>query len=263
MNRVTILLVSANAGTIIYSPRAKRRNIIIASTLIVVLAISLVTGLIVFYHQPSTRKPAPTKLNVNVSACQTNILQGGNLFAEVNVTSKGKAENVTLSCESSSSWFHCSFEPAKGTSNFTSWLAISVPDSTPTGNYSAIVTASGGGAIENATCIFSVVNASALSPYVIVTGTVSADNEVALTTVILDQIQFTDTQTDAITTVDLFGAGAHYASGEYSVVLQNEQIYDVTVTVSWGGAFTFDAGNLYVYAPAGNSTMHQDFSVWF
>jgi hypothetical protein len=263
MNRVTILLVIANAGTMVYSACAKRRNIIIASTAIVVLAISLVTGLIVFYHQPSTPKPAPTKLNVNVSACQTNILQGGNLLAEVNVTTKGKAENITLSCESGSSGFHYSFDPAKGTSNFTSWLAISVPDSTPTGNYSLIVTASGDGAIENASCIFSVVNASALSPDVIVTGTVSAENEVAMTTVILDQIQFIDTQTGAITTIDLFGAGAHFASGEYTVVLQNEHIYDVTVTVSWGGAFTFDAGNLYVYAPEGNSTMHQDFSVGF
>jgi len=228
----------------------KRRNNMIATIIIVVLVFSSVTGLIVFYHQPSTPKPTPRQLNVNVSIDHTNVLQGGSLLAGVNVTSIGNSENITLGCDAGSSGIGCSFEPAMGTSNFTSTLTMNVPDSTPTGNYTLVVTASGDGAAANASCVISVVGANVLSPNVTVSGTASG----SLGQTTLTQIQFVDTQTGA-TIVD------NTPSGMYSVTLQNEHIYLVTLKVSgpFGQPHTYDGGDLYVYAPAGNNTMRQDF----
>jgi hypothetical protein len=229
----------------------KHRNIMIASMIIVGLVISLIAALIIFY-QPSTPKPTPTKLNVNISMNNSNVLQGGNLLGQVYVSVIGNAGNLTLGYDACSSGVGCSFEPAMGTSNFTSTLTMNVPDSTPTGNYTLVVTASGDGAAANASCVISVVGANVLSPNVTVSGTASG----SLGQTTLTQIQFVDTQTGA-TIVD------NTPSGTYSATLQNEHIYLVTLKVSgpFGQPHTYDGGNLYVYAPAGNTTMRNDFFV--
>jgi type II secretory pathway pseudopilin PulG len=108
----------------------RRRNLMVVTVIIVVL---VVASLIVFYRQPTTDQSI-TKLSVNVSLNQTEVIRGNNLQAQVNLTSIGKAENITLSSNTGSSGVNCTFEPARGISNFTSILTVYVPDSTPTGS---------------------------------------------------------------------------------------------------------------------------------
>ena len=95
-----------------------------------------------------------------MSLNQTNVIQGNNLQAQVNVTTNGTPENIALSSNTGSSGINCTFEPSWVTSNFTSTLTMSVPDSTPTGNYTITVTALGGGQEENASCVVSVLSAN-------------------------------------------------------------------------------------------------------
>jgi len=232
----------------------KRRNVIIASIVIVMLVVSSIATLIILY-QPSKAKHTPTSLNLSISTNQTNVIQGNSLQAKVNVTSIGNPENVTLGSDAGSSGINCTFEPVIGTSNFTSTLTMNVPNSTPTGNYSIIVTASGGGAVENASCRVSVLSAT-----VAVSGTVWAGGFLNFN-VGLNYIEFIDNQTYAKTVV---GLPSPYPETEaaiepYTVILQNEHTYQVTVSVSLTGptgtTYTFAAVNFYVYAPAGNNTI--------
>lgn len=147
------------------------------------LIASSITVLIVFSEQST---PAPLILNVSLN--KTEVIQGNNLQVEVSVASS-HYENVTLGTEPGSSGLNCTFETATGISNFTSLLTLGVPDSTPTGNYSVAVTASGGGTKENSTSIVSV-----LSAKVIVSGTLNVLYPV--------QINFADLQTNLTTTFD-------------------------------------------------------------
>ncbi len=235
----------------------KQRNIIIASVIIVVLVVSSIAGLIVFYHQPST-KPKPTQVNVNVAMNQTNVIQGSNLQAEVNVTSIGNSENVTLGSNTGSSGIQCRFEPSTGKSNFTSTLTLSVPDTTPTGNYTVTVTATGNKEAENASYVISVLSAT-----VTVSGTVNISALAAVGISSLSQIQFTDTQTDSTVAYSFPSSYPPVATndiGTYSVTLQNEHTYNITLVYFWGitGAipkYTADDGNFTVFAPAGNSML--------
>ena len=232
----------------------KQRNIIIASIIIVVLIISSITTWIILY-EPSKVKQVPTSLNLHVSLNQSNVLQGNNLQAEVNVTLIGKAENITLGSNVGSSGIVCSYDPATDTSNFTSLLTINVPDSTPTGNYTIFVTASSGGALENASCSISV-----LSSTIAVSGTVGAGGFLNFN-VGLNYIEFIDNQTNVKTVVGLPSPYpvTTWASSTYSVILQNEHTYQVTASVNvlepTGITYTFAAVTFYVYAPAGNNTI--------
>ena len=141
---------------------------------------------------------------------------------------------------------------------------MNVPDSTPSGNYSITVTASGGGAKENAAYVISALSANELSPNVTVSGTVDAGGFVGFG-VRLNQIEFVDNQKNSLTVVSLpsnYANGNPYvASGSYSVILQNEHTYHVIASVFWGPVnqevtpYTFDGGYLYVYVPAGNTTI--------
>ncbi len=230
----------------------KQENMTIAVIVIAVLVISSV-AVIIFYYQPSVEKQTSTSLDLRVSFNQTNVIQGNNLQAEVDVTSKGNLENVTLSGDTGDSGLGCSFEPATGASNFMSVLTVHVPDSTPTGNYSLTVTASRGEAVENASCIVSVLSANV---------EVSGRLEVYLVYPdgYLDSVQFQDAQTKAIYTVTFPFISIDNSASDYSITLQNEHTYNVTVSfnqgigdIEFGG--TYYAGSLYVYAPAGNSTI--------
>lgn len=227
-----------------------QRNIISAFIIIVVLVISSMSTFIIFY-QPLTAKRTPTQLDVTVSMNQTNVVEGSNLEAEVNVTSIGNHENITLGSYSSRG-IQCSFEPATSTSNFTSILTMSVPDSIPTGDYSVIVTASSGKDVENASYIVSILSAN-----VTVSGSVAGRSLVGFR-VGLSQINFIDTQTTATI---VFNLSSTNPSG-YSVTLQNEHTYNVSLNYyvytlggEKGNSFTSYATNSNFYAPAGNSTI--------
>ena len=237
----------------------KRKNIIIASIVIVVLVVSSIATLIIFY-QPSKAKHKSTLLNLSISANQTNVLQGNSLQAKVNVTSIGNPENVILGGDVGSSDINCTFEPSMGTSNFTSALTMNVPNSTPTGNYTLILTALGDGEMANASYVISVLSAN-----VTVSGTVTISAPGISS---LSQIQFTDTQTDSTLAYSFpssFPPVATNDFGTYSVTLQNEHTYNITLVYFWGlmsvGKYTADDGNFTVFAPAGSTSISQDFSL--
>jgi len=230
----------------------KRRNILIASVVIVVLVISSL-GALIIYNQLLT-----THISLSLSTNQLNIIQGSISEIEVNVGLKGNPENVNLSYSTNSSSIQCTYDNSKGNSSFISTLTISVPDSTPTGNYSLTVKASGSTTMANASCIISV-----LGKNVTVSGGIQVSSFWAVN---IDSLQFKDIRTNAIFTV----AYIYGQNGEngYSIVLRNEETYIVTVNFHYGvSTFTpFSAsihvGNLTVYAPAGSNVMQeQDFTL--
>ena len=225
--------------------------------------ISSVGALIIFYHQPS-----PTRLYVNISLNQTNVIQGNNLISQVNVTSIGKAENITLSSNCGSSGINCTFEPSMGNSNFTSTLTMSVPDSTPTGNYTLTVTAFGNGLEQNASFVVSVypINAE-----ITVSGEVDSIPLSEPFPSSLISIQFTDVQTGSETSFVFSNnyppttgiIGGNSAIGDYSVILVNEHTYSITVTYYLGPT----AGNIlkktdYIETFTVNATAGQTAISW-
>jgi hypothetical protein len=151
---LSILCLSNNVK--IAQKSTMHRIVPIAAIIIVAL---LVASLTAFYYQ-STSNQLPTKLSLNISLNQSSAIQGTNLHAEVNVTSIGKAEKITLTSNSGSSGLICTFEPSVGKSNFTSALTIYVPDSTPRGNYIISVTAFGNGQEQNASFTIPVLSAN-------------------------------------------------------------------------------------------------------
>jgi hypothetical protein len=248
----------------------KRRKILFASIIIAAIVISSIGTLIILYHQPSTAKQSPTKLYVNISLNQTRVSQGNNLKALVNVTSIGKAENVTLGAAISGSSITYSFGPSMGKSNFTSTLTLSVPYSTPTGNYTLTVIAFGYGQEQNASLVVSVYPQS--GKRVTVTGLVYSG--LMFPSSLVD-IQFTDVQTGSKTSFAFFPnnyppetgiIGGTVSSGNYSVVLINEHTYSVTITYYTGpnsqnaSLNTESVGNFTVVAPAGETAISKDFA---
>ena len=245
----------------------KRRKIFFASIIIVVLVISSI-GAVIIYNQLTN-----TRISLSLSTNQTNILQGSSSQIQVNVESKGHPEKTTLTASLNSSAIQFSFSPATGKSSFNSTLTINVPDSIPTANYSLTVIASGDAAAANASCIISV-----LSENIKVSGEIQVGYP---TSGVIDSLQFKDIRTMANYTVTIEAGGLSattfedglYNEANYSIVLKNEETYNVTVHFTYEGFYNFNninsyglptltpfsvvglIGNIAVYAPAGNSTI--------
>lgn len=251
-------------GNFLAQHSTKPRNIVVF-VIIGVLVFSSVTTLIVFYP-PSTVKSTPTGVfDLNVSSNQTNVLQGDSSQVAVNVAISGSAESISLGYQVGSSAIVCSFTPAMGKSNFTSTLAMNVLDSTPTGNYSLIITASSDEETKNASLVVSVLSAN-----VTVSGTANISFVAGVGVSALSRIQFVDAQTGQSVSYDFpFSYPPVTANdvGAYSVTLQNEHTYNVTLYYYWGmpGAnipeSTYAAGNFTVFAPAGDVSVSQNFSL--
>ena len=234
------------------------------------IVISSIGILIIFYHQSSTAEQSPTKLFVNVSLNQTNVIQGNDLQALVNVTSIGKAENVTLGAAISGSSIIYTFAPSTGKSNFTSTLTMSVPFSAPTGNYTLTVIAFGNEQVQNASFVVFVYPLS--GKRITVSGWVYSG--LMFPSSLVD-IQFTDVQTGSKTSFAFFPnnyppetgiIGGTVSGAVYSVVLINEHTYSVTVTYYIGPNSqnvllnTESVGNFTVVAPAGETAISEDFA---
>jgi hypothetical protein len=198
-----------------------------------------------------TPTPEPT-LSLNVSLNQTNVIQGNDLQAEVNVTSTGNPASIYLTFDAGSSGIVCSFEPAKGLANYSSLLTMKVPNVTPTGNYSVVLTASSSELRENFSCIVSV-----LSAQVVVSGRVTVHSYYP--DVYLDSISFHDTQTNQSQTILIPFVSINSPGYDYMIALQNEHTYNVVVNFHHGvGSAQFGAITTFsisIFAPAGNSTI--------
>ena len=235
----------------------KRRNIIIASIVIVLLVISSIIVLIE-YNQLAT-----TRISLLLSTTQTELIQGSSSQIQVYVTSIGKAENITLSSNVGSSDISCTFEPPFGESNFTSTLTYVVPNSTPTGNYSITVIASGDGQAVNVSSVLSVLCAD-----VTVSGQVgsTALSQPYLSSLI--GIQFTDIQTGTKTSFDFHFPPPPSLNpfGNYSVALMSEHTYRVTISYYTGPSSNNmwqtadDIGNFTVHVPSGETAISKDFA---
>ena len=212
-----------------------------------------------------------TRISLSLSTNQTSILQGNGSQIQVNVESKGHSEKTTLTASLNSSAIQFSFSPETGKSSFNSTLTINVPDLTPTANYSLTILASGGAAVASASCIISILSENV---------TVSGEIQVGFpTSVFIDSLQFKDTRTMATyTATEESGLSATtleesglYNEANYSIVLKNEETYNVTVNFDYEGFSNFNPYyglptltptyvvgficNITVYAPAGNSTV--------
>jgi hypothetical protein len=234
----------------------------IAALIIAVLLVSAIAAYTIL-HQPTAE--TPTKLSLNVSMNQTEVIQGSNSQIQVKVTLIGKAENVTLSSNVGLSSINCTFEPALGESNFTSTLTMAVADSTPTGKYPVTIIASSSGQETNVSSVLSVLsNASAVT----VSGKANSNGLSGPWPSSLIGIQFTDIQTGTETCFNF-----HFPpppslnpSGTYSVVLMNEHTYDVTISYYTGNTVksmfqdVMDFGNFTVHAPAGVTAITKNFA---
>ena len=236
-----------------------RRNIIIASIVIVIVVISSIVALI--EYTPLT----PTRIYISLSTNQTDVIQGSNSQIQVTVTSIGKAENITLGSNVGLGSFNCTFEPSMGISNFSSKLTVNVPDSSPTGNYSIVVTASSNEQEENASLTVMVI--PFLSADVITVSGRANSAPLSVFPTILTGIQFTDIQTDTKTSFSfpLPSPLSITPFGSYSVTLMNDHTYNVTVSYFTGPTLgnMYQAsdyiGNFTVHAPVGQKAISQDF----
>jgi hypothetical protein len=228
-----ILCLSNNVK--IAQKSTKHRSVLIASIIIVVL---LVASLTVFYYQ-STSNQLPTKLSLNISLNQSSVIQGNNLQAKVYVASIGKAENITLTSNSSSSGINSIFEPSTGESNFTSKLTVNVPDSTPTGNYSITITAFGNGQEQKASFAVSVLSANV---------TVSGSIIVYHLWIPPTEVQFINTETHVV-------YKAPINNNSYCISLPVNQTYGIEG--DWNGR-TFNGAGL----PMGAITMQLYGGYW-
>jgi hypothetical protein len=225
-----------------------------------VLVISSIGVLVL--NQQLTVKSASTKLTLNVSPNQNEMLQGSSLKAEINVTSIGKSENITLSSFVGSSSINCTFEPSIGESNFTSTLTVRVPDSNPAGNYTVTVIASSGRQSVNASMVLSV-----LTVDVTVSGRASSAALAEPHFTSLQKTEFTDIQTGNVTSFNFTFAKHSYSPfGNYSVTLKNEHTYNVTISYYMGlslNAIDYPASDYIetftVQAPTGQTAITEDF----
>jgi hypothetical protein len=231
------------------------------SIIIVVIAASAITAFTILYYESSTDKHATFELNLDFN--QTSVIQGNSLQGEVNVISSVNRENITLKSDVGSSGIQCSFKPDIGVGNYSRTLTMSVPDCTPTGNYSVTIIASDDGVHQNATFTVSVLVAT--GDKVTVSGNVILNRLGESYEVSLTQIQFIDTQTNSTVTIDFPYIFPIPASRPYTVSLQNGHTYTVIISYWWGTAgmnipSSFEVSNFFVYAPAGNNTISgQDF----
>ncbi len=243
-------------------PQHLSRNIGIVVAVIVILAVTLVAGYYMGIGTNATSPtptasptPVPTATPIPFDFTITNggsltIIQGTHTVDTVTVAlvgiPMGFVPSVNLSVDSGSSGIQCSLDTTSGSPTLYSNIEINVPDSTPTGAYSIIITATGDGVTHSTAITISV-----LTSQVTVSGTVKTTGLGTSPT----QIQFVDTQSDLTYTASLSGTS-------YFVNLQNEHTY--TVTVTWKGALgntgTYNGGSLYVYAPVGYTSQSQDYS---
>ena len=234
---------------------------LLSSIIIIVIAASVITAFTILYYELSTDKHANFALNLVFN--QTSVIQGNSLHGEVNVISSVNRENITLESDVGSSGIQCSFKPDIGMGNYSSTLTMSIPDSTPTGNYSVTIIASDNGVHQNATCILSVLPSK--GDKVTVSGNVMLNPLGESYEVSLTQIRFIDTQTNSSVAIDFPYIFPIPASRPYTVSLQNEHTYTVIISYWWGTAgmnipSSFEVSNFFVYAPAGNNTITgQDF----
>lgn len=113
-------------------------------------------GFFAFDDPAASSETNTTKLNIAILLSQPITLQGNNLQTQVEVTTIGKSENITLFCFVNSNSIEGNFTPQFATSNFTATLSIYVAQSTPAGNYSITVLASDGETLASDSRIISV-----------------------------------------------------------------------------------------------------------
>ncbi len=78
---------------------------------------------------------------------------------------------------------------------------------------------------------------------------------------IVRQIKFADEKTNATSTFTFSTNPSAYNNNVYSVNLENEHTYYVTIDYFWGNdgiefPATYYAGDFHVYTPAGNRTIN-------
>jgi hypothetical protein len=233
------------------------RNIIITSIVVVVLLISLVAALIEY------NQSAPTRIVLNLVDNPTEMLQGSSTQFKVLVSSFGKVGDITLSSDVGSSGINCTFEPVVCTSNFTvSTVTINVPDSTPAGNYTVTIVASGDGQQAKNSSALQVLSANLNAGDIVVSGRASSAPLFMPFPSSLISITFTDTQTDANTTYDFNFPPPPTPNpfGNYTVILMNQHNYNVTVSYYGNMVKLADyVGTFTVAVPAGQTAITKDF----
>lgn len=195
--------------------------------------------------------------SISISSPSGTVVQGDTIQTSVFIKHLGGINaSIALGGDAGSSGIQCSFEPTTRSPDFTSTLTMSVPKSTPSKNYSVIVTATAGVATHIATYTISVLNAD-----VNVSGTITTDAWVKPTIIQFIEQQTGLTYNGSIFTSDSIVAGTKWNTSYY-VTLQNQHTYNVTCYVS--GIFVwerpFNAASLYVNAKVGSTSMTHDFS---
>lgn len=246
------------------------RKIAIASIAITLLLLSLIGSALILFNELNQLTTPRISLSFQR---QIYALQGKGSRIQFEVNSIGDSENITLSGEVTSSNVTCKFRPATCASNFTSTLYVNVPISTPIGNYTVTVFASGNGQVAGASLILSVLN----NERVTVSGNVSTASLCNSSISIPYGMHFIDMQTGYETYVDLIGyypfridspdypfVLVNHPSDRYSTSLANGQSYKVVIGYFCGTQGNMSVvedpiGNFTVHAPARKTAIHKDF----
>ena len=243
--------------------------------LAILLSISLVTAYF-FVSQPKENASSQHTFNLSLSSIIGTIIQGGSAQINVKLTSYAKNLNFSLSAISNSSDLEYAFAPATGKENFTSSLTITAPTATPSSYYLVNITATNGEITQTVSYTLGVLSAKvhfngSISGYYS-----SAPNKNGKGVTVVFQypfIEFLDTAsltnyTSALHsssldslwhyTISLDNGHTYNASIYYVESLNIINFYENNVPLP---SYTDQLGSLDVFAPVGNDTQTQSFSV--
>ena len=236
----------------------QRRNILIASIIVVGLLVSTVGG-VILYNQLAT-----TRISLSLTTNQTSILQGNSTKIPITISLKGNPAKVDLASEVNSTKIKCYFDPANSSSSFNSTLTVNVDDSAQGGNYALTIKASSPTTTANALCIITV-----LTRDVTVSGKINiVSTKWAVPQV--DYLTFENTRTGEkvmwVPQIERIGPYGSIFDNNFSLTLRNQDFYYVTASYSrWtiGGEISSRSdviGNLTVFSTARSNMMPgQDF----
>ncbi len=222
-----------------------------AAIIMIIVVAGAIIAAVAFTNLPILFSPVvnPPSFDMLLSPSNGSVLQGSSIQTTANVYNFTDNQIVSLRADTGSSGIECSFNQTSGNYTYTSLLTLNASQSTVTGTYPIVVTATNGPITKNSTFQLSVLNSN-----VTVTGRVLLSGGTALDFL---NLNFIDRQTGQNIQVNRQGL-----STVFNVTLSNQHSYDVKVTyfvLDLGQIPTDDLGTYSVDASAGVTSLSHDF----
>jgi hypothetical protein len=219
-----------------------------AAIVITIVVVGAVIAAVALTNRPILVSPVvnPPSFDLLVSSSNGSVLQGNSIQTTATVFNFTDYQIVSLKADTGASGIECSFNQTRGNDTYTSLLTLNASQSTVTGTYPIVVTATNGPITKKSTFQLSVLNSN-----VTVTGRVLITEGTAFEFAELD---FIDRQTGQ----EIPAIG----NPVFNVTLSNQHNYDVNITyfnLNLGTIPTEYLGNYSVNASAGITSLSHDF----